>query len=99
MIQQFLTEINYTPNQGISYQTVQISMYFLFMVYTSNYRETYVRQGFQWNKEVIWYIPLRICKTLSFHGDDHLLIFLLYKYLDEEKWVSAVNWIKPPTDQ
>lgn len=70
-------EMNYTVKQGISYQTVQISVYFLFMVYTSNYRETDFRQGFQWNKEVIYYIPFRICKALSFHGDDHLFLYLL----------------------
>lgn len=70
-------EMNYTVKQGISYQTVQISVYFLFMVYTSNYRETHFRQGFKWNKEVIYYIPFRICKALSFHGDDHLFLYLL----------------------
>lgn len=87
----FLIELNYTFKQAISYQTVQIHVYFLFIVCTSNYRETYFRQDFQWNKEVIYYIALRICKALSFHGDDHLLLFLLYKYLDKEKWVPAAN--------
>lgn len=91
--------MSYIVKQGISYQTVQISVYFLFMVYASNYKETHFRQGFHWNKEVIYYTPLRICKALSFHGDDHLLLFLLYKYLDKEKWVPALNWIKPPIDQ
>lgn len=91
--------MNYTVKQGISYQTVQISVCFLFMVYTSNYRETHFRQGFQWKKEVIYYISLRICKALGFQGDDHLLLFLLQKYLDKEKWVPAVNWIKNPVDQ
>lgn len=62
---------------------MQVRVYFLFIyVYTSNYRETLFRQDFQWNKEVIYYIPLRIYKALSFHGDDRLLLFLLYKYLD-----------------
>lgn len=71
---------------------MQIRVYFLFIyVYPSNYRETLFRQDFQWNKEVIYYIPLRIYKALSFHGDDHLLLFLLYKYLDKEEWVPAVN--------
>lgn len=87
----FLIEINYTFKQGISYQTAQIHVYFFFIVYTSNYRETCFRPDFQWNKEVIYYITLRICKALSFHGDDHLLLFLLYKYLDKEKWVPPVN--------
>lgn len=42
-------------------------------------------------QEVMYYIPLRIYKALSFHGDSHLLLFLLYKYLDKEEWVPAVN--------
>lgn len=58
------------------YQTVQIGVYFLW-VYTFNCRETHFRQGFQSIKEVIYYIPRRICKALSFHGDDHSLLFLL----------------------
>lgn len=77
--------------ESISYQTVHISMCSLFMVYTPNYRKTHVREGFQGNKEVIYNLPLRIFKSLSLHGDDHLLIFLLYKCLDKEKWVPAVN--------
>lgn len=87
----FLIEINYTFKQAISYHTLQIHVYFLFIVCTSNSREACFGQDFQWNKEVIYYIALRICKALSFHGDDHLLLFLLYKYLYKEKWVPAVN--------
>lgn len=83
-------EINYTMKQGISYQIEQTTVYFLFMVYTSNHRQIHFRQGFQWNQEVIYYIPLRICNVLRFHSDDHLLLFLLYKYLDEEKSVAFI---------
>lgn len=37
----FLIEINYIFKKGVSYQTVQIRVYFLFIyIYTSNYRET-----------------------------------------------------------
>lgn len=34
--------------------------------------------SFQASKEVIYYIPLRICKALSVPGDNHLLLFLLF---------------------
>lgn len=99
MIQWFLVEKNYTVKESILYRTLQISVYFLFMMYTPNYRKTHVREGFQGNKEVIYNLPLRIFKSLSVHGDDHLLLLLPYKYLDKEKCVPAVNWINPPIDQ